>query len=173
LWDDVIDVTVQIDQEPGLLADVLRALGDDATLPLATSFSGYQTNLDRISYDRGNLNGPAYNFNTSNTSPPMTPVVRSKPDTGANRSEMQRFLQAIYDTNGVTACNKQGAVVHAQGVALLGNVDIPSGPADGALADVVLAGAYGSKTSFNECEVFKIDNLAAFYLDSIVGNANL
>jgi hypothetical protein len=173
LWDDVIDVTIQIDQEPGLLADVLRAMGDDATLPLATSFSGYQANLDRISYDRGNLNGPAYNFNTNNTSPPMTPVDRSKPDTGANRSEMQRFLQAIYDTNGVTACNKQGAVVHAQGVALLGSVDIPSGPADGALADVVLATAYGSKQTFNECEVFKINNLAAFYLDSIVGNASL
>ncbi|HEY3821053.1 MAG TPA: hypothetical protein VGL81_28005 [Polyangiaceae bacterium] len=173
LWDDVIDVTIQIDQEPGLLADVIRALGDDASLPLATSFSGYQANLDRISYDRGNLNGPAYNFNTNNTSPPMTPVNRSKADTGANRSEMQRFLQAIYDTNGVTACNKQGAVVHAQGVALLGSVDIPSGPADGALADVVLAAAYGSKETFNECEVFKIDNLAAFYLDSIVGDANL
>jgi hypothetical protein len=173
LWDDVIDATIQIDEEPGLLADVLRALGDDATLPLATSFSGYQANLDRISYDRGNLNGPAYNFNTNSTSPPMTAVDRSKADTGANRSEMQRFLQAIYDTNGVTACNKQGAVVHAQGVALLGDVDIPSGPADGALADVVLATAYGSKQTFNECEVFKIDNLAAFYLDSIVGNASL
>jgi hypothetical protein len=173
LWDDVIDVTIQIDQEPGLLADVLRALGDDASLPLSTSFPGYMANLDRISYDRGNLNGPAYNFNTSNTSPPMTAVNRAMPDTGANRSEMQRFLQAIYDTNGVTACNKAGAVVHAQGVALLGDVDIPSGPADGALADVVLAAAYGSQTTFTECEVFKIDNLAVFYLDSIVGNANL
>jgi hypothetical protein len=173
LWDDVIDVTVQIDQEPGLLADIMRALGDDASLPLATSFPGYMSNLDRISYDRGNLNGPAYNFNTSNTSPPMTAVNRSAADTGANRSEMQRFLQAILDTNGVTACNKAGAVVHAQGVALLGDVDIPSGPADGVLADVVLDAAYGSQTTFTECEVFKIDNLAAFYLDSIVGNANL
>ncbi|HEY5241538.1 MAG TPA: hypothetical protein VIJ22_08740, partial [Polyangiaceae bacterium] len=167
LWDDVIDVTVQIDQEPGLLADVLRALGDDATLPLATSFSGYQANLDRISYDRGNLNGPAFNFNTNDTSPPMTAVNRSKPDSGANRSEMQRFLQAIYDTNGVTACNKQGAVVHAQGVPIFGSLDIPSD------SNVIVRATYGSKTSFNECEVFKIDNLAAFYLDSIVGNASL
>jgi hypothetical protein len=173
LWDDVIDVTIQIDQEPGLLADVMRALGDDASLPLSTSFPAYMANMDRISYDRGHLNGPAYNFNTGNTSPPMTPVNRSMPDTGANRSEMQRFLQAIYDTNGVTACNKAGAVVHAQGVALLGDVDIPSGPADGVLADAVLLTAYGSQKTFTECEVFKIDNLAAFYLDSIVGNASL
>jgi hypothetical protein len=174
LWDDVIDVTVQIDQEPGLLADVLRALGDDATLPLATSFSGYQANLDRISYDRGKLNGPAFNFNTNDTSPPMTAVDRSKPDTGANRSEMQRFLQAIYDTNGVTACNKAAAVVHAQGITLLGTVDIPAGPANSFATQALLDLQYPSGfTSFGECEVFKIDNLAAFYLDSIVGNASL
>jgi hypothetical protein len=173
LWDEMIDVAIQIDLEPGLLQDVLRALGDDASLPLSQSFSGYMANLDRISYDRSALNGPAYNFNTMSTSPPMTAVNRAMADSGANRSEMQRFIQAIHDTHGVTACNKQGAVVHAQGVPLLGDVDIPSGPADGALADVVLDAAYGSKTTFNECEVFKIDDLAAFYLDSMVGNANL
>ncbi|MGD0526122.1 MAG: hypothetical protein ABSE49_13305, partial [Polyangiaceae bacterium] len=174
LWDDVIDVTIQIDQEPGLLADVMRALGDDASLPLSTSFPAYMANLDRISYDRGNLNGPAYNFNTSNTSPPMTPVNRAMADTGANRSEMQRFLQAIYDTNGVTACNKAGAVVHAQGITLLGTVDIPAGPANSIITQGILDTQYGTSfTSFAECEVFKIDNLAAFYLDSIVGNASL
>ena len=36
LWDEMIDVTIQIEQEPGLLEDVLRALGDDASLPLST-----------------------------------------------------------------------------------------------------------------------------------------
>jgi hypothetical protein len=177
LWDDVIDVTIQIDQEPGLLADIMRALGDDASLPLSTSFSGYMANLDRISYDRGNLNGPAFNFNTNNTSPPMTPVNRSAPDTGTNRSEMQRFLQAILDTNGVTACNKAGAVVHALNVSIpiLGsqNIDIPAGPANSGLVSLLLEANYGSQTTFSECEVFKIDNLAAFYLDSIVGNASL
>jgi hypothetical protein len=177
LWDDMIDVAVKINAEPGLMEDVLRALGDDASLPLSTSFSGYMANMDRISYDRGNLNGPAFNFATNSTSPPKTPVDRSKPDSGANRSEMQRFLQAIHDTNGVTACNKDGAVVHAHGVSvpLLGtqDIDIPYGPNNNFVVALLLSGNYGSQQTFSECEVFKIDNLAAFYLDSIVGTANL
>ena len=91
---------------------------------------------------------------------------------------MQRFLQAIHDTNGVTACNKQGAVVHALNVnvPILGstNIDIPAGPANSALVAGLISSSYPSGfTSFAECEVFKIDNLAAFYLDSIVGAANL
>jgi hypothetical protein len=177
LWDEMIDVAIQIDQEPGLLQDVLRALGDDASLPLSQSFSGYMANLDRISYDRKNLNGPAYDFNTMSTSPPTTAVNRGAADSGANRSEMQRFLQAIHDTHGVTACNKQGAIVHALNVSipLLGsqNIDIPQGSNNNAIVAVLLSSNYGSKQSFNECEVFKIDDLAAFYLDSIVGNASL
>jgi hypothetical protein len=172
-WDDMIDVTIQIEQEPGLLEDVLRALGDDASLPLSQSFSAYMQDLDHISYDRNNLNGPAFNETTNNGSPPSSPVNRGQPDTSTNRSEMQRFLQAIYDTNGVTACNKTGAVVHAQGVPLLGTIDVPAGPANNVLAAGILAAHYGSKTTFNACEVFKIENLAAFYLDSIVGAANM
>jgi hypothetical protein len=177
LWDEMIDLTIQIEQEPGLLEDVLRALGDDASLPLSTVFSGYMASNDHISYDRSNLNGPAFDETTMNTGQPMTAVDRSSPDTGWNRSEMQRFLQAIHDTNGVTACNKQGAVVHALNVSIpiLGsqNIDIPYGPNNNVLVAALLSGNYGSKQSFNECEVFKIDNLAAFYLDSIVGSASL
>jgi hypothetical protein len=172
-WDEMLDVAVKIEKEPGLLEDVLRALGDDASLPLGNAFAAYGANLDRISYDRNDLNGAPFNFTTMNGSSPMTPVDRTKPDTGVNRSEMQRFLQAIHDTNGVTACNKQGAVVHAQGVPVFGAVDIPAGPANGTIISGILSAHYGSKTTFNECEVFKIDNLAVFYLDSIVGNASM
>ncbi len=178
LWDEMIDVTVQIEQEPGLLEDILRALGDDASLPLSTVFSTYMANDDHISYNRSNLNGPTFNSTTMDGSEPKTPVDRSGLDKAWNRSEMQRFLQAIHDTNGVTACNKQGAVVHALNVnvPILGstNIDIPAGPANSALVAGLISSSYPSGfTSFGECEVFKIDNLAAFYLDSIVGAANL
>jgi hypothetical protein len=181
LWDEMIDTTIQIEQEPGLLEDVLRALGDDASLPLSTVFSTYMANDDHISYDRTHLNGPTFNETTMDGSQPKTPVDRTGVDAAWNRSEMQRFLQAIHDTNGVTACNKAGAVVHALNVniPIVGNtnVDIPTGPANsGLVGDVmgaILAANYGSQKSFTECEVFKIDNLAAFYLDSIVGDANL
>lgn len=173
LWDDMLDVTIQIEQEPGLLEDVLRALGEDASLPLSQSFSAYMADLDHISYDRNNLNGPAFNETTNDGSPPSKAVNRSQPDTGANRSEMQRFLQTIVDTNGVTACNKDGAVVHAQGVPIFGSIDVPSGPANNLVVQGILAAHYGSKTTFNACEVFKIENLAAFYLDSMVGTASM
>ena len=48
------------------------------------------------------------------------PVDRTKPDAGWNRSAFQKFVQLVHDTNGVTACNKQGAVLHAQGVPIAG-----------------------------------------------------
>jgi len=181
LWDELLDLVVQIEREPGLLEDVLRAFGDDATLPLAKAFAGYMANKDHISYDRANLNGPAFDETTASASPPSTPVDHSSPDSGWNRSELQRFLQIIHDTNGVAACNKAGAVVHALNVSIpiVGNtnVDIPAGPANGGLVGTVMGGIlsanYGSKTSFDECEVFKIPNLAAFYVDSIVGAGSL
>ena len=65
----------------------MRALGDDASLPLATSFSGYMANLDRISYDRTNLNGPAFNFNTSNTA---APIDARQPSAARHGREPQR-----------------------------------------------------------------------------------
>jgi hypothetical protein len=164
LWDEMIDVTIQIEKEPGLLEDVLRSLGDDASLPLGQTFAAYQANKDHISYDRANLNGPPFDMTTNDGSMPKTPVDRTQPDTGDNRSEMQRFLQAIHDTNGVTACNKDQAIAHAQGLPLIGSGDVCDGG---------LCGFPSYSPPFAECKAFKIDNLAAFYLDSIVGSANL
>ena len=114
-------------QEPGLLEDVLRALGDDASLPLGDVFSGYMANMDRISYDRGNLNGPAFNLDDERAPrAPKTAVDRSQPDTGANRSEMQRFLQAHprhQRRHGVQQGGRGGA---RQGRPHLRTLDIPS-----------------------------------------------
>jgi hypothetical protein len=179
LWDELIDNTVQIAQEPGLLEDVLRAFGDDATLQLATALGGYMANKDHISYDRNNLNGHPFNFDTNDDSDPKTPVDRTTPDSGANRSEFQRFVQSVHDTLGVTACNKEGAVIHTQGVSIslpVIPVQIPLNPD---ICNGSFLGSHGEPCvipgshPFGECEVFKIDNLAAFYLDSMVGLANL
>ncbi len=189
LWDEIIDVTVQMAKEPGLLEDVLRALANDATAGLGKPFAADMADLDAISYDRKNLNGPAFNLTTKDGSPPKTQVDRAKPDTGANRSEMQRFLQLIHDSNGVAMCNKEGAILHANGIlgTLAGNAcgssqssagnagtlcttdnhccDTPNCPAGVA--------ACTNARLFHECEVFKIDNLARFYVDAIVGKARL
>lgn len=149
-WDETLDVLAKIVKEPGLLEDLLRAMGDPASAELGRVYSSYAKFRDEVGYDRDNLNGPAYNFTKGNGSEMSTPVDRAKPATGTNRSALQRFLSLITDTVGVTSCNKDGSVAHAT---LFGvNLTLP------------LVGTY------KECEVFKIENMAAFYLDAIVND---
>ncbi len=158
-WDEMIDVTVQIEQVPGLLEDILTALGNDDSLLIPAAFGAYNHYNDAITYDTNNLNGPPWNLTTGSLSPPTTPVNRALADTGPNRSDFQRFTELIHDTDGLTVCNKANANVIAQvQIPLYGNyqVSLP-----------LLGGAY------DECAVFKIDNAAAFYLDSIIGKAQL
>lgn len=166
LWDELIDVFVVVAQEPGMLEDVLAAVANDDTAALGGAFGSYMAFKDRVSYDRANLNGPAKNFTTNKVGDPMkTPVDRGQPATGKNRSAFHGFLQAIHDVNGVTLCNREGAIVHARGVPLLGEGDI----CEGSLA---LCSLFGTRP-FHECEVFKVENLAKFYLQSIIGKARL
>lgn len=151
-WDESLDTMSKIAREPGLLEDMLKALAAPETAQLGTIFSRYANLRDDITYDKNDINGKAFNLTTNTKSEMNTPVDRSKPETGSNRSAMYRFLGLISDTTGVTACNKPGAKVHAKAFGL--NVTMPVG-----------GGTYG------ECEVFKIDNLAGFYLDSIANAA--
>jgi hypothetical protein len=168
-WDEMIDVAVQIEEEPGLLEDILTALGDPRTVGLGEAFSNYNKLNDQISYDRSNINGPAYNVTTGSVALMSTPVNRSKADTGYNRSAFQRFLQIIHDTDGLTVCNKDGATVDAQ-ITVLGasvSVTMPKDDPCDAYGPVLGTGTYP------ECAVYKIDDAAAFYLDSIIGKASL
>jgi hypothetical protein len=166
-WDEMIDVLEEIAKEPGLLEDLLRALGDDATLPIKNIYSSYLKFNDRISYNRSDVNGPAYNLTTKKTAPMSTPVDRSKPDSGFDRSGFHRFLQAVHDTKGVTACNKPGAILHADGMPVIGSADL--------CYSTVRANSICnfSNRPFKECEVFKIEKLANFYLASVIGEARL
>ncbi len=163
-WDEILDVMVQVEQEPGLLEDVLRSTESSESGLLGGVFANYMQFKDHMTYDRKNLNGPAFDVDTNNTSEMSQKVDRTKPDSGWNRSAFQKFVQLVHDTNGVTACNKQGAVLHAQGVPILGSGDFCSG-----FPYLCNLGA----SPFQQCEVFKIDNLAKFYVDSIVGKASL
>ena len=172
-WDEMLDVTVELEKEPGLLEDVLKSLGQPGSQNLGQIFGNYMGLSDQISYDPANLNGPPLNVTTGVPGGQMsTPVDRSKPDTGFNRSAMQRFLSLIHDTNGVTACNEEGAVVHAQGLPIFNATDVcGSSNGQGALCTIPILNA-GARP-FHECEVFKIENLAKFYLDSMVGKASI
>jgi hypothetical protein len=146
-WDENMDIIVEIAREPGLLEDIIRALADPASSQLGTVFSKYASFKDEISYDKNNINGTPYNVTKGNTAEPGTPVERDKPYVGSNRSIMYRFFKMVSDSRGVTACNKEGAKVHALGISL--------------------------PLSFKECEVFKIENLDQFYLDAIADAQSL
>jgi hypothetical protein len=163
-WDEMIDVVVQMEQEPGLLEDVLRSTESSQSNLLGGVFANYMQFKDHITYDHKNLNGPPFDVDTNNNNEMSQQVDRTKPDQGWNRSAFQKFVQLLHDTDGVTACNKEGAILHAKGVPILGSGDFCSG-----FPYLCSLGA----PPFHECEVFKIDNLAKFYVDAIVGKAYL
>jgi hypothetical protein len=151
-WDENIEALGKIAQEPGLLEDMLHALAAPDSAQLGTVFASYAKFKDEITYDKNDINGGPFNHTTNDKSEMHTPVDRAMPETGKNRSAMYRFLELISDTTGVTACNKPGAVVHASLFGLSPTLPLGGG-------------------TYKECEVFKLENLAAFYLDSIADAA--
>ncbi len=158
LVDDLLAVLVKISREPGLLEDVLSSMADERAALLQKALPPLLLFRDRISYDRRALNGLPVNLTTGTGGPPETPVDRSQPNMGWNRSIFQRFLQLLSDGRGVATCNKEGAILYAQ-ISLDGKtyVEAPfpfSGPAV-------------------ECQLLKIDDLSTFYMRSIVGQARL
>jgi len=165
LWDEIMDILVKIEQEPSiidgrtLLEDFILALGDDRVPALGQAFSNQMKFDDLVTYDYktpGNIDA-SFNRTTQTPEPPKTPVDRSKPDSGLNRSTFQRFAQLVADTHNVTICNSDQAILHARGT-LLGNVDLP----------LPLIGK-----TIHECTFTKIDDIAVFFLDSLVHKANL
>ncbi|WP_394826843.1 hypothetical protein [Pendulispora albinea] len=180
LWDEVLDILTEIAKEPtGLLEEMLTALTDERVAQLGPVFGGQMKFKDRISYDRKNISGlPAngnppwllpYNQTTKTNEEPKTPVDRSLPDSAGNRPEednrsiFQRFAQLVAHSHGVTVCNSDDAVVHARGVPLLGEIDMP----------VNIPIVHPNGKPLKECSFQKVDDAATFFLDSIVHKAQL
>lgn len=159
LWDELLDQAAAIAQEPGLLEGVIRALGARESLAVQSALPKYLRYADRIGYDPEAINGPPLNFTTNDHGEPRTPVNRALPNTGFNRSLFQRFLALVHDTSGVAACSKAGALLNARVFDGAAWVDVAV-PVEGAPAA-------------DECAFNKVDDLARFYLDSIVGKARL
>ncbi len=148
-WDENIDIMVKLVKEPGLLEDLLRALASPDAQELGNTFAKYARFKDEITYDPKDINGPAWNATTKSKGTELkTPWDPNAPRTGQNRSALHRFLQLINDTDGVTSCNKPNAKVHAK----LAGISVTMPP-------------IGS--GYDECEVFKIENMARFYVDVI------
>lgn len=146
-WDEILDVAAKIAKEPGLLEDLMTAVANDKTAQLGPAMASFAKYKDNITYDRANINGPAYNATVRAVTDMKTPVDRGQKLTGDNRSALQKFLQAVADADGVAMCNKQGGKAHAKTFGI--SLDLP------------LTG------TFKECEALKITDMARFYLGSI------
>jgi hypothetical protein len=142
-WDENLDIVAKIAKDPKLLKDVLQAVAAPETQQLGNAVAKFAAFKDEITYDSNDVNGPVYNLTTKSKSEMKTPVDRAQALTGKNRSALYRFLALVNDTMGVTACNKPDAKLHLLGL------------------------PFALPVAFKECEVFKIENLGAFYLDSI------
>ena len=168
LWDEMLDVLVEIAQKPKLIEDIMRAFGDDATLDLTRSAIAYMKYRDELTYDRDNLNGRPFNLTTNKAETLKTLVDRTKPDTGNNRSAFQRFLQALHDINGMSTCTKQGAVAHLVWNGL--PIDFPSFTASAAC---VVLGADAPPNPMPLCGMFRIKNIASELVDGVLGVVQL
>jgi hypothetical protein len=168
LWDEMLDVLVEISQQPGLIEAIIRAFQDDAVLDLPRSAVAYMTMRDHLQYDRNDLNGAPYNLTTSSVGELVTPVDRSKADTGWNRSAFQRFLQVLHETNGMSTCTKEGAVAHIVWKGL--PMDFPSFTASAAC---VVLGSDSPPDPMPVCGMFRVENIAANLVDAVLGTVQL
>src|SRR5262249_32050408 len=167
LWDDLLDTFAQMAQAPGVFEDLVNAFGKDETLALKNAFVAYMNYKDELTYDKANLNGPTYDNTTQSVGQLQTPVDRKQPDTGANRSGLQKFMQLLHDANGLAACTKDGAVAHVvwKGIAL----DYPTDFTAQAACLLLTGNLPPSKLPV--CGILRIENVAALLLDVALGRA--
>lgn len=142
-------------QPKGLLYEVLTSLSDPATLDLVRqSYAPVFRNKDRISYDPNDLNGPPINLDTGKPFTDklafQTPVDRSRPAEGDNESAFKRFIDVVYYADHVKTCNKAGTRVKSDLCGL--SLDFPPPPF----------------SSYDECELFEVDELSVFFLDAFL-----
>lgn len=176
-WDEALDTVVKMAQTPGILEDLLRAFGNDKTLKLDKVFAAYIKYRDEVTYDRNDLNGTVWNNTTGSKTGLVTPVDRSQPDSGKNRSSLQRFMQLLHDANGLAACTKEGAVAHVriQWPDKIGPI-IPFDYPTNVLTPVVCAFVGESAPpnrdkGLRQCGVLRFENVAALLLDVALSRA--
>ncbi len=158
VWDEAAQPLSKIAEEPRLLTKLLGALADpivitpiDGSNHLGETVALFASTTDGMTYNPNDINGPAINTTDGGQSiaDPHHPVDWKAPRNGANRSVLEKSVQLIFDASGAHTCNKDGAVVKAQ---LFGfGLEWP-----------LIGDPYGP------CELFQIDDLAAFYFGSVI-----
>jgi hypothetical protein len=187
LWDELLDSLAAIADVQdnigggGILEDLMLALAQDKTAQLQSTFAAYIQFHDDLTYNHNStagglmnaLNGPAWDVVSGDTQPLHTPVDRSQPDVGANRSSFQKFIQLLHDANGLDVCTKEGAVAHvAFNIPPLGTVkfDYPTDPLTGTAC--ALVGATAPPNPLPACGILRIQNIDALLLDVVLSRAH-
>ncbi len=114
LLDDLLEVATWMAQEPGLLASVMRAMGDPRVARLGAIYAEMIRHRDVVGYNPANPNQPRREVDF------REPVDWAAPNTKANHSVFQRTLAIIHDLSGVRFCNKEGARIVVAGIPTLG-----------------------------------------------------
>lgn len=134
-WDHLIETIVKMVRTPNLVEDLVKSFKDPRTQQIKEVFAAYLKYRDELTYYRDpnalenyDSFNSTYNLTTykvvskpgATPEDPIvptgypsftTPVDRSKPDTGINRSAFQRFTQLLHDANGLGYCTKTNAKV--------------------------------------------------------------
>ncbi|HEX3345682.1 MAG TPA: hypothetical protein VHS09_13960, partial [Polyangiaceae bacterium] len=174
-WDDLFVQLAQVAHTTGLFEDLLRGIMQMPTLGLEPALATYFTDRDDVSYDPNDLNGPSVNLTVPGqaTLAFVTPVDRTKPDTGANKSEMQKFLSLLHDTNGLAICTKDGATVPISVTLAGANVHFvyPTDP----VYTPLLCGIVGASapSHLGKCDIFGYPNVMTLLLDVLLDKATL
>jgi hypothetical protein len=141
--EDTLVILEKILREPDLLEAVLQTLQQPEMAQLAELFATTMHYKDYIDYDPTDINAPPIGDF-------LTPVDRTQSDVRDNQSIFQRLVHMVHDLNGVPFCNKQGAKLD------LGITTYP---------------LFGG--SFDECQLIEVDNTIVFYMESLIGEAEL
>ena len=188
LWDELLDAFAAIadvydPKTGGILEDLITAFGTDQTLALKDAFTAYLDYRDHLTYQNAqhlpvsgaaDLNATAFNLTTGGVTPMMTPVDRTQPDSGDNRSELQQFMQLLHDANGLGVCTKEGAVAHLHLTippsTISVPVDYPTSPL-AAAACLFVGGGHVPPNPMPACGILRIPNVAKLLLDVVLGRA--
>lgn len=152
LFDQILLHARKLGRTSGLVKDLLAALKDPRTKNLDQMFVNYFSYADVHILGSGDKV-----ISESGGTTLFTRLVdRSQSDSGSNRSIQSRLFNIIADTNGMRICNKEGAKITVPGIC-----SIP----------IVSSSDLCSRT-YRECELFEIENVALFYLQSIARARN-
>jgi hypothetical protein len=168
-WDDVIGIGDRMLKRNGMITAMIRSFANPKGAKQGKLYGSWMRYKDEFTYvgapltpnatDVGGKPG-AYSLadkqkmNTPIPGTYVTPVDRSQPDVGMNRSVWQRTMNLIKALNGEPVCNKEGATLTVY-AAVIGPLTFP---------------AVGS---FKKCDLLEIQDQLEIFGQAVIGRARI